>query len=1085
MKKLLFEHFYLSREHAALPVSCKPVCTIAAIICFLFVSTFTYAQQTPAVVKGKVTSESGEPLQGASVKLKHGKKGVATDAGGNFSLAINKGDTLVISSLGYASNEYPVSGSNSNVLVALHQSTGPSNLGDVVVVGYGTQKRSNVIGSVSTLKSADIIVTKNENVLNMLTGKIPGLRMVQKTAEPGAYENSFDIRGYGGSPLIVIDGVPRGGFERMDPNEIESISVLKDASAAIYGVNGANGVILVTTKKGASKDGKFDISYSFNQGWQQFLGMPEGVGPVDYMMLTNEKTKRDFGNNFIANAPPTYSYDNIEPWIQGKYQGANWIDAAFNTVSPQVQHNINISGGNDKISTFINLGYMKQSGLLKSNDLDYSRWNLRSNTNVKITNNLRAQVLLSAVSDVKNQPYQDLWTIFKYAWNQIPINQIYANNNPEYLNVMPDNVNPVAVIDDNKVGYKKYTEKNLQAQASLEYDIPGVKGLKAKGLYNYGYVVDDNTAYAKVYNLYAFNADDSTYKPSPVSPTGAALPSLNRAYGTSTSTLAQLSLSYNHTFYGSHNVGALFVYEESHFKSDNFFAQRYMPIPVDYLFGGLTGNGEQGNTNPNGVSELATRSYIGRVNYDYKGKYLAEFSFRRDGSNRFQPGPNQWGFFPAYTVGWRISEESFFKNNISPKVISSLKIRASYGILGTSDANADFQYLSGYVYPTVDPADQRVLGYMMNGQFVTGTATRGLANADLTWYTAHTTNFGLDFTVLNSHLDGTVDVYRRDLDGLLAHKTAQLPGTVGATLPYENLDSKRTQGIEGSLTYKGRIGRVGVIVGGNASYERTKNLHVTEGPQGNQYLQWRNGQSNRYNNILWGTDYGGQYTSYNQIYNSNVNAGGGNNNVVPGDYYMQDWNGDGVINGDDYHPIAIEDLPLINFGFNIGASYKGFDLTALFAGAAGVWTSYGEQLGQPLMYGRSALAKFLDSWHTVNPDDNVFDPNTQWVAGKYPSMGYDYSQIANSTKGIINASFVRLKTLELGYTLPHKWLDKVHVKNCRIYLNSYNLFTISGLDDGVDPEHPGSFPNASFNDALGGYKYPLNRTFNVGGTITF
>lgn len=1085
MKKLLFEYFYLLWKKDRRLFSPKPL-IISTLTCFLFLAPFfAGAQKGTLPVKGKVSNENGEPLQGASVTIKHGRKGAATDGSGNFSLTVNAGDTLVVSSLGYSPYEYVVK-DRGDVVVVLHVSATGGTLGDVVVVGYGTQKKAKLIGAVATVNSAELVVTKNENVANMLTGKIPGLRMTQRTSEPGAYENSFDIRGYGGAPLIVIDGVPRGGFERMDPNEIESISVLKDASAAIYGVNGANGVVLITTKKGTSKDGKFDITYSVNRGWQQFLGMPEGVGPVDYMMLTNEKTKRDFGNNFLGNAPPTYTYNNIEPWIQGKYVGANWIDAAFYNVSPQVQHNINIAGGNDKISAFINLGYMEQSGLLKSSSLDYKRWNLRSNVNVKITNNLRAQVLLSAVSDEKNQPYQDLWTIFKYAWNQVPINQIYANNNPEYLNVMPDNVNPLAVIDDSKVGFKKYTEKNLQAQASLEYDVPGVPGLKAKGLYNYGYVVDDNSAYAKIYNLFAFNADDSSYKASPVSPTGLATPTLNRAYGNSVSTLTQLSLNYSHSFAGVHNVAALFVYEESHFKSDNIFAQRYMPIPVDYLFGGVTGTGEQGNTNPNGVAELATRSFIGRVNYDYKARYIAEFSFRRDGSNRFQPGANQWGFFPAYTAGWRISEEPFFKNHVSASVISNLKIRGSYGILGTSDSRADFQYLSGYTYPTVDLADQKILGYMINGQFVTGTATRGLANANLTWYTAHTSNIGLDFSLFNNKIDGSVDVFRRDLDGLLAHRTSQLPGTVGATLPYENLDSRRTQGIEGSLTYKTRLkNRLGILISGNLSYTRTQNLHVTEGPQGNQYLQWRNGQSNRYNNILWGLDYGGQYTSYSQVYNSKVNSGGGNNNVVPGDYYMQDWNGDGVINGDDYHPIAVQDLPLINYGLNISLNYKGFDLAALFAGSSGVWTEYGEQLAEPLMYGRSALSKFLDSWHTVNPDDNVFDPNTQWISGKYPSMGYNYGQITNSTKGIINASYVRLKTLELGYSLPIKWLQKTHIKNCRIYVNSYNLFTITGLDDGVDPEHPGTFPNASFSDALGGYKYPLNRTFNVGGTITF
>lgn len=1078
MKKLLFTNFNRSYHDWRASRYIKP----AAVVLTLFCSVLAQAQ-TP--VKGKITGDKGEAISGASVKLKHTNKGVATDANGNFSLAIKQGDTLVISSVGYSPYEYVVRSTNA-ISVSLASQVSASTMNDVVVVGYGTQKKVTVTGAVSTLKAAELVTTKNENVVNMLTGKIPGLRMTQKTAEPGAYENSFDIRGYGGAPLVVIDGIPRGGMERMDPNEIESISVLKDAAAAVYGVNGGNGVILITTKKGTSKDGKFDISYNFNQGWQQFLGMPEAVGPVDYMMLTNEKTKRDFGNNFVSNAPPSYTYENILPWMNGTYVGADWPGAAFTKVSPQVQHNINVSGGNDKVSTFMSLGYMKQSGLLQTNSLNYDRWNLRSNVNVKVTNNLRAQLLLSGVSDTKNAPYQDLWTIFKYAWNQVPINQIYANNNPAYLNVMPDNVNPVAVVDASKVGFKKYTSKNLQAQGVLEWEVPWVRGLKAKGLYNVGYVINDNTAYAKMYNLYAYSADDSTYKASTVSANGQSVGTLNRAYASGLQTLGQFSLTYANSFAGAHNVSGLFVYEEGHTKADNIYAQRNMPIPVPYLFGGVSGTGEQGGTQANGVGEFATRSFVGRVNYDYKGKYIAEFSFREDASNRFMPGGKQWGFFPGVSLGYRISEEQFFKNLISSDIISSLKIRGSYAEVGSADNPAAyFQYISGYSYPTVDPADKKVLGYMMGGQFVTGAKNRGLTNPDLTWYTNYMSNIGIDFTLLRGKLDGTIDVFRRNQGGLLATRGSQLPGTVGATMPQENLDSRRTQGIEGILTYKERFGKLGLTISGNAAFERTQNLHITEGAQGNQYQQWRNGQSNRYTGMVWGTDYAGQYTSYDQIYNSKTNNGGGNNTVLPGDYYMQDWNGDGVINGDDYHPIAVQDLPLINYGLTIGANYKGFDFTALFAGAAGVWTEYGEQLGEPLMYGRSALTKFLDSWHTVNPDDNVYDPNTQWIAGKYPSMGYAYGNIQRSTKGIVNASYVRLKTIELGYSLPHRWMDKVRVKNCRIYANAYNLFTITGLDDGVDPEHPGSFPDASFDQALGGYKYPLNRTFNVGGTITF
>ncbi|RZM09205.1 MAG: TonB-dependent receptor, partial [Pedobacter sp.] len=463
-------------------------------------------------------------------------------------------------------------------------------------------------------------------------------RVLQKTAEPGAYENQFDIRGFG-NPLIVIDGVPRGGgdLSRMDPNEIENISVLKDAAAAIYGVRAANGVILITTKKG-KKDGKYDVNYSVNQGWQQFLGMPEGVGAVDYMLLTNEKTKRSFANNFPANQESTYSYGDIQPWLEGTYPSADWIGAAFNTVSPQVQHNMNVDGGTEKANYFFNLGYMKQDGLFKSGDLNYDRYNFRSNVNVDITKRIRAQVLTSGHLDQKNQPFQDLWTIFKYAWNQVPTNQIYANNNPLYPNKMPDDANPVVITDASQVGYKKRQQKNFQGQLSLEYDIPGIDGLKAKGMYNYGYNADDNTDHKRMYSLYTYNAEQEIYTPNLV----GAPAYINRSFANSVSSLSQLSLNYAKTFNEAHNVSALLLLEESHFKADNFYAQRNVSIPIDYLFGGEDTQ-QLGSMNVNGLREEATRSYIGRLNYDFKGKYLAEFSFRRDGSNKFKPGAEQWG----------------------------------------------------------------------------------------------------------------------------------------------------------------------------------------------------------------------------------------------------------------------------------------------------------------------------------------------------------------------------------------------------------------------------------------------------------
>lgn len=1050
------------------------------IICKLLLACLlpmaVLAQQK--TITGKIThAQTKEPLSGVTVSVVGDSTiSTSTNSEGQYTITVPAGTTrLVFTHITMSPVTVPINGRGA---INLSMEENSRSLDNVIVVGYGTQKKTTLTGSVSMLKGSDLVVTKNENVQNMLTGKIPGLRMIQRTAEPGGYENSFDIRGYGSGPLIVIDGVPRGGFEKIDPNEIESVSVLKDASAAIYGNRAANGVILITTKKGSARNGKFDITYSFNQAWQQFLGMPEGVGPVDYMMLTNEKMKRDFANNFISNQPPAYSYADFQSWLDGTYSGADWIGAAFNTTSPQMQHNLNITGGTEKVNLFFNIGYMKQSGLLKSNDLDYSRWNLRSNVNVKISDRLRAQALISGHMDEKNQPFQDLWTIFKYTWNQIPINQIYANNNQQYLNVMPDNANPVAITDADKVGFRKRTQKNLQAQANLEYDIPGVKGLRARAMFNYGLNIDDNTDYKKAYNLYTYDANSNEYKVSNVN--GPS--NLTRSYGTGFQTLSQLSLLYNNSFGHAHNVSAMALLEENHSKNDNIYASRNVQLPVGYLFGAESVD-QIGNTSPGGVTEIAMRSWVGRATYDYKGKYLAEATLRYDGTNKYKPGNGQWGLFPAFLAGWRISEETFFNRLVSPKIITNLKIRASYGEMGDDNAAA-FQYVAGYNYPTVNPNDNSVWGYIFNGVFVNGAETRGLVNENITWTTSTTKNIGLEFGLFNNKLEGVFDVYRRDRTGLPAQRSVVIPGTVGVTVPQENLNSDRTQGWELSLTHRNNIKDVRIQITGNISYARNFFRNQTQGKAANEYQQWRNGLTNRYKNMWWGKDYGGQFNSYQQIYGYHVNTGGGNNNVVPGDYYLQDWNEDGVIDGNDDHPIAIQDLPLVNYGLVLSASYKGFDLSAVFAGATGFWVQYAEQYAEPLMYGRSALTQFLDSWHTVNPDDNVFDPNTQWVAGKYPAMGFNYGTIENTTKAVQDASFLRCKSMEIGYSLPGALIGKLGIKNGRVYVNSYNLFTLTKLKNS-DPEHPGKIPNAGFEYGLGGYKYPLNRTFNVGASITF
>ncbi|SEW55161.1 TonB-dependent receptor [Chitinophaga arvensicola] len=1023
-------------------------------------------------VTGIVRDTTGVPLERVNVQVKGTTTGITTDAKGRFSLHVpNKQATLQFSYLGYLPQEI-VAGDRTALDVRLHVQI--NSLTDVVVVGYGqTQTRNRLTGAVSFISSEEIVTTKNENVINMLTGKLPGMRILQKSSEPGAYDNVFDIRGMG-SPLVVIDGVPRSGgdLSRMDPNEIDNISVLKDATAAIYGVRAANGVILVTSKKGSSaQSGKFDITYAVNQSWQQFLNAPHGVNATEYMMLKNEQTKRDFGKNFFIMRPPAFAAADMELYRNGTLKSSDWVGATMRDFAPETQHTLSFNGGSERINYFFNLGYFKQDGMFKSGDMNYDRFNFRSNINAKITDRLRVALLTSGYMDTKNQPGgRGVWEMFKYTWNQLPTDQIYANNNPAYPHVITDNANPVVITNSDIVGYQSYKNKNFQGQLALDYDVPGIRGLTARGMYNYGFNIGDNTMVNKAFKLYTYDPQNDTYKVTPV----ASPSTVNRSYWNNTSTLFQLSLNYNRRIHEVHNITALLLYEESNSKVDNFSAQREFSLGIPYLFAGDLNN-QQGNMDGNGLGQIVTKGIVGRVGYDYKGKYIVDISFRQDGSSKFV-NSHQWGFFPAAAVGWRLSEEQFIQHLISPHILGNLKLRASYGKTG-DDAATAFQSFPGYDYPRD--------GYIMGGTFVNGLGSRGIVNPDLTWSTAKTLNAGLDAELYRGLLGLSVDYFVRNRDGLPDTRTTSLPGTVGARLPQENLRSDRTRGMEVALTHRNHIGELAYHVSANIASTRTILVHREETRAGNSYENWKNSQQNRYTNIWWGREYAGQFTSYDQIYNHSVNTGGGNQNVVPGDYYYKDLNHDGVVDNKDEVPIATRDIPMVNYGVAVGAAWRGIDFNILLQGATQFYVQYAEQMASPLMYEQSALVQFLDRWHTADPNADVFDPNTKWIPGYYPSMG---SPDATGTKAVQNASYLRIKTLEIGYSFPKKWLKKAGISNARMYVNSYNLGTFTALKNS-DPEHPGEVQDPKngdqWNYSQGGYKYPMNRTYSIGASVTF
>ncbi|MDR0370983.1 MAG: TonB-dependent receptor [Prevotellaceae bacterium] len=1038
---------------------------LTALICIA--GWQTVGAQSTKKISGKVVDQTGLAVIGASIVAAGSTLGAITDLNGNFAIEVPPKATLTVSYIGFLTEKVNTD-EKSFYEIVLREDI--RSLEEVIVVGYGTQKKGSITGSVVAVSNKELVMTKNQNAQNMLTGKVPGVRVIQKTSEPGEFNNQFDIRGFG-APLIIIDGIPRGqdAFARLSPEEIENISVLKDASAAVYGVKAANGVVLITTKRGAK--GKNKINYSMFYGLQTPSDLLKPVGAVDRMMLFNTVTMRN-----ITNPQLTYTDDRIDLYRNGTLTSSDWYDAVLTNIAAQKQHNFSFSGGSDKVDYFVNFGYSQQDGFFRSGDLNYERFNLRSNVNAEITDNLRVSLNVNGIMDNKHRPLTNTFEIYGYLWRSIPNDYIYANNNPDYLQRSTIVPNVVAISDADLSGFVKNNRKMFQSHGTVTYDIPYVKGLQLKGLYAYDMTLTDNSTFRKEYNVYEYDGATDVYTPYIEN----ASTDLARSYGLGQTHLWQVSIGYDNTFAAKHHVNALLLYEESHSVGDNLYAYRQFDIPIPYLYAGNTLN-QIGTANEGGITDYVVKGIVGRLNYDYAGKYLVEFSFRRDGSSKFAPG-KQWGFFPGGSLGWRMSEEPFIKKSLP--FIQNLKLRGSYGVLG-DDGAIDYQWVTGYDYPrTVSNNrlgnDGFPPGYMYDGVMINALGFRVAANPNITWYTSRTANIGLDADGYHGLVGLSFDVFRRDRDGLLANRLVSLPGTFGSQMPQENLNSDRTKGFELELRHRNKAGDFAYSIAANLAMTRSMIIYAERAPSGNSYENWRNNNTNRYNDIWWGKGAAGRYESYDQIADSPINVG---IDVLPGDYIYEDWNGDGVIDGGDDHPIGTisdaakanlhdkRNYPLMNFGLTFNGTYKGFDCSLLFQGSAMSNVAYGEQLASPLMWGGNAVDLLLDRWHPVDPYRDPFDPNNEWISGRYPYGGK--APDANSKFGMQNGAYLRLKTIELGYNIPSQLLKKIGFTGARLYVNAYNLFTVTGVK-GLDPERP---------TELYGQMYPLNKTINFGLNI--
>lgn len=1000
-------------------------------------------------IHGKITDEAGEPLPGATVLVTGTTVSTSTNQDGEFSLNINENhQTLTISIIGFETEQVSI-GSQNTINVTLIPSI--ESLDEIVVVGYGVQRKASVTGSVATIGTAELTKAPVSNISNALVGRLPGIRVQNTGGIPGA-ESTVDIRGFG-APLILVDGIEQPGFQ-IDPNEVESISVLKDAAASIYGVKAGNGVLLITTKKGNT--GAAKINYNGSYAFQNFTSYPKMVNAAQYAELIDE----DAINRGNA---PIYGPEKLKLFKEGAdgYKSYDWFDILTRDFAPQTQHNLNVSGGNETTRYFTSVGYMMQEGMYTTKDLDFGRYNFRSNLSSTIAKNLTADVQISGRVENRHAPFDDDTAIIHGVTRMLPTMSPYANDNDPSYYGNTNFQNPLARSDADYSGYRKEKKKLLNGQFSLKYDIPAIEGLSAKALFSYLTKVEENKNFAKEFFLYSHNNTNNTYNKVF---TGNSPSILTRRTYTSEQNFLQFSLNYSRTFAEKHNVSALGLFERREDVDD--FVEAYRQFDIDAL-DQINAGSDINKNNSGNESEMANISFVGRVNYDYMQKYLVELAFREDGSAKFHKD-NRWGFFPSASLGWRISEESFIRDNTN--IIDELKLRLSYGKMG-DDRGEDnevkaFQYLTGYNYPGGS-------SYIFGSDVTRSLNPKGLPNIAYTWFTSEIVNGGVDVSLWNRKLEASADVFYRKRNGLLAYRTLSLPNTFGVSLPQENLNSDDYRGFEISLGHRNRISDFNYSIKGNMSFTRIRNVYIEQANPLNSYANWRNNRSDRWQNLEFGYKYVGQFQNQDQINAWAVQDGAGNKTLSPGDLMFEDLNGDGVIDENDIQPIGRSDKPEVYFGLDISASWKNFDFSVLMQGATNYSRYMDGAMGYALMNGSSALEIFTDRWRRTD----IYDPNSEWIAGRFPSTysAGKPSNVRRSNFNLIDSYYLRVKNMELGYTLPnHIANSRLGINNFRVYISANNLLTFDNLPFG-DPEAPS-------NDRI---LYPQMRVWNFGVNLTF
>jgi len=1008
-------------------------------------------QQKKGTISGKVTDKNGDALIGVSVKIKGTNTGTITDVNGEFSLSnVGPSTVLLFTYIGMNSQEVKVENRSS---VNVNMVDNSVSMDEVVVVGYGTQKNSTLTGSVSKMDGKDFVKSPQTNVSNSLAGRVSGIIANNRSGEPGYDGSTYYVRGMSttgnNDVLVVVDGVPGqiGGLDRLDPNDIASVTILKDASAAVYGSRAANGAILVTTKRGTT--GKPTLTYSFNQGFSSPTRLPKVADASTYAAIRNEI---EYYNNKAGGMNQVYSAAEIQKFADGSdpinYPNTNWQNETLKSTALQNQHSLSFTGGTDNLKYYVSLGKIHQEGIYKNGATKYNQYNVRSNIDATINSRLKVGLNLSGREEDRQYPISSAGNIFRSIYRAYPtVVATYPNG---YPSTGIENNNPVVMATD-MGGLSKNPTYVINGSLKASYSIPYIDGLTLEGMLSTDKSFNFTKAFNTPYLLYNYDKGTNTYTTS-LTGGSAGKARLDESQTNTSLVTANLKLNYSKQF-GRNTINSFLIYEESTNKVESFGATRlnFPTIQTPELSQGGSAAADKDNS---GYSTIFTRrSYIGRLAYDYGEKYMAEAQFRVDGSSIFPKG-KQYGFFPSVSAGWRVSKENWFKNNVS--FINDLKLRVSYGILGNDNVSA-YQYYNNYSFAN---------NYVLGSDIQSGIDLIKLANPNITWETSKKTDIGFNAKFLKNFTMEFI-YFKQVRSNILAVRNASIPSISGIVNPYndgsssynplvpsENIGKINNGGFEATLGYS-HEGDFSYNISGNVTYAKSKIINIDEASGLLDYQKQTGLPLNTYllyNSIgIFRTQ--ADLDKYPHLANAQL-----------GDLILEDHNGDKKITADDMVRTKYGNVPELTYGINMGASWKSFDISLVFSGQAMV-SNY-------VLAESGTVGNFYSAWA-----DNRWSPAN--INGSYPRVDTRASSSINgglnpNTFWLDNSAFIRLKNIVFGYTLPQNIISRVGLSKARIYVNAFNLFTITKVKD-YDPE--GNNQSAQF--------YPQQRIINVGLNINF